>query len=143
MLKCVSSLLVSSPDCMNLTETIQLSRRLIFIITPGHGSCPELYDVQVGLHQALVQGDTGVILIQLEEMKDYTHLSLGLQHLLKKNPPLLWRDGEKPGSRFWKLVRYRMPVPSRERDCVKKTSAGLSYQKNKTEKHAPLMYAII
>ncbi|KAI7808661.1 putative interleukin-1 receptor-like 1 [Triplophysa rosa] len=118
-------------DCMNLLEAkIRLSRRLIFIITPGRGarqrgSSAEVYDVQVGLHQALVQGHTGVILIQLEDMHNYTHLPLGLQHLLKKSPPLLWRDGGKPGSRFWKLVRYRMPVPSRR---VKKTSAGLSYQ---------------
>lgn len=131
---------------MNLIETkIELSRRLIFIVSPGraaheHGSSPEVYDVQVGLHQALVQGDTGVILIQLEEMQDYTHLPLGLQHLLKKNPPLLWRDREKPGSRFWKLVRYRMPVPSCQKDCVKKTSAVLSYQ---TVKRAPSMYAVI
>ncbi|XP_056610903.1 interleukin-1 receptor-like 1 isoform X2 [Triplophysa dalaica] len=133
-------------DCMNLIETkIQLSRRLIFIITTGrgaheHGSSPEVYDVQVGLHQALVQGDIGVILIQLEDMHNYTHLPLGLQHLLKKSPPLLWRDGGKPGSRFWKLVRYQMPVPSCQRDRVKKTSAGSSCQ---TEQSPPLMYAII
>ncbi|KAA0715405.1 Interleukin-1 receptor-like 1 [Triplophysa tibetana] len=133
-------------DCMDLIESkIQLSRRLIFIITPGcgaheHGSSPEVYDAQQGLHQALVQGDIGVIVIQLEDMHNYTHLPLGLQHLLKKSPPLLWRDGRKPGSRFWKQVRYRMPVPSCQRDHVKKTSAGSNSQ---TEKSAPLMYTVI
>ncbi|XDV29943.1 hypothetical protein PO909_032960 [Leuciscus waleckii] len=102
-------------DCMNLIETkIQLSRRLIIILTPGASSIyPTAYDLQVGLHQALVQGETGVILIQLGQMQDYTHLPLGLQHLLCKNNPLLWRDGQtSPNSRFWKRVRYRMPIAS-------------------------------
>ncbi|XP_077071962.1 interleukin-1 receptor-like 1 isoform X2 [Siphateles boraxobius] len=102
-------------DCMNLIETkIQLSRRLIIILTPGTSSIsPTAYDLQVGLHQALVQGETGVIVIQLGQMQDYTHLPLGLQHLLCKNNPLLWRDGQtSPTSRFWKRVRYRMPVAS-------------------------------
>uniref|UniRef100_A0A673HAW0 TIR domain-containing protein n=1 Tax=Sinocyclocheilus rhinocerous TaxID=307959 RepID=A0A673HAW0_9TELE len=103
-------------DCINLIETeIQLSRRLIIILTPGASTdkssvSPEAYDLQVGLHQVLVQGETGVILIQLGQMQDYTHLPLGLQHLLCKNSPLLWRDGESsPNSRFWKRVRYQMP----------------------------------
>ncbi|XP_073668044.1 interleukin-1 receptor-like 1 isoform X2 [Paramisgurnus dabryanus] len=122
-------------DCMNLIETkIELSRRLIFMISPGnreheHSVSLEAYDVQVGLHQALVQGDTAVILIQLEEIQDYTHLPLGLQHLLKNNPPLQWRDGEKTSSRFWKQVRYRLPVPSCQKDCLKKTSVRFNYQK--------------
>uniref|UniRef100_A0A672MJ55 TIR domain-containing protein n=1 Tax=Sinocyclocheilus grahami TaxID=75366 RepID=A0A672MJ55_SINGR len=104
-------------DCINLIETeIQLSRRLIIILTSGASTdkssvSPEAYDLQVGLHQALVQGATGVILIQLGQMRDYTHLPLGLQHLLCKNSPLLWRDGESsPNSRFWKRVRYQMPT---------------------------------
>ncbi|KAK9968970.1 hypothetical protein ABG768_027187 [Culter alburnus] len=102
-------------DCMDLTESkIQLSRRLIIILTPETSTTSSAaYDLELGLHQALVQGETGVILIQLGKMQDYTHLPLGLQHLLCKNSPLLWRDGEtSPNSRFWKRVRYRMPVAS-------------------------------
>lgn len=131
-----SSLPVSSPDCMNLIQNkIQLSRRLIIILTPGASAekssdSPEAYDLQVGLHQALVQGETGVVLIQLGQMQDYTHLPLGLQHLLCKNSPLLWRDSESsPNSRFWKRVRYRMPAASSyQRSRVKSRSLMASCQ---------------
>uniref|UniRef100_A0A8C2K5T4 Interleukin-1 receptor-like 1 n=1 Tax=Cyprinus carpio TaxID=7962 RepID=A0A8C2K5T4_CYPCA len=121
-------------DCMNLIETeIQLSRRLIIILTPEASTdkssvSPEAYDLQVGLHQALVQGETGVILIQLGKMQDYTHLPLGLQHLLSKNSPLLWRDGESsPNSRFWKRVRYQMPVVSSCQRSSKSRSLKASF----------------
>ncbi|XP_059417279.1 interleukin-1 receptor-like 1 [Carassius carassius] len=122
-------------DCMNLIETeIQLSRRLIIVLTPGASTdkssdSPEAYDLQVGLHQALVQGETGVILIQLGQMQDYTHLPLGLQHLLCKNSPLLWRDGESsPNSRFWKRVRYQMPVVSSFQRSSRRGSLKASFQ---------------
>ncbi|XP_016108588.1 interleukin-1 receptor-like 1 [Sinocyclocheilus grahami] len=122
-------------DCINLIETeIQLSRRLIIILTSGASTdkssvSPEAYDLQVGLHQALVQGATGVILIQLGQMRDYTHLPLGLQHLLCKNSPLLWRDGESsPNSRFWKRVRYQMPVASSCQKSSRSRSWKASFQ---------------
>ncbi len=118
------------PGCMSLIQTtLQLSRKLLIIITPGASAekssdAPEAYDLTLGLHQALVQGETAVIVIQLGQMQDYTHLPLGLQHLLCKNSPLLWRDGESsPNSRFWKRVRYRMPAASSyQRSRVKSRS---------------------
>ncbi|XP_036417741.1 interleukin-1 receptor-like 1 [Colossoma macropomum] len=108
-------------DCIELTEMrMQLSRRLIVVLTPGFSQEQDLmtpaqgYDWQVGLHRVLVQQETSMILIQLGEIKDYSHLPLGLQHLLQKSPPLKWNEGSRqaasPSSHFWKQVRYMMPV---------------------------------
>ncbi|KAL6466217.1 hypothetical protein MHYP_G00263500 [Metynnis hypsauchen] len=108
-------------DCIELTEMrIQLSRRLIVVLTPGFSQEQDLmtpvqgYDWQVGLHQVLFQQETRMILIQLGDIKDYSHLPLGLQHLLQKSSPLIWNEGSRqaasPSSRFWKQVRYMMPV---------------------------------
>ncbi|XP_056322064.1 interleukin-1 receptor-like 1 [Danio aesculapii] len=102
-------------DSANLIQTqIQLSRRLLIILSAeGVGGSAEAYDLQAGLHQTLVQGETPVIIIQLGLMQDYSHLPLGLQHLLRKRSALLWRGGEASlNSRFWKRVRYRMPAAS-------------------------------
>lgn len=113
---------VWTPDCMELTEMrMQLSRRLIVVLTPGitgpqEAMTPHAYDWQVGLYQVLVQQGMSAILIQLGDMTDYSRLPLGLQHLLQKNPPLKWNEGSRnpgsPSSRFWKQVRYMMPVVS-------------------------------
>ncbi|XP_036396831.1 interleukin-1 receptor-like 1 [Megalops cyprinoides] len=110
-------------DHMELIETrMKLSRRLIVILTPGTArgyepsAVPEDYDRQVGLHHALVQGELRVILIELEKMDSYSHLPQGLQHLVLKSAPLRWKEGGRKGhsphSRFWKNVRYMMPVPT-------------------------------
>ncbi|XP_053483849.1 interleukin-1 receptor-like 1 [Ictalurus furcatus] len=108
-------------DCTELIETrMQLSRRLIAVLPPGvsqhQGVKTSLcYDWHVGLHRVLVEQELKVILIQLGDMKEYSHLPLGLQHLLQKTPPLRWDEGSGratcPTSRFWKQVRYMMPVP--------------------------------
>ncbi|KAL7836120.1 hypothetical protein AOLI_G00274040 [Acnodon oligacanthus] len=108
-------------DCIELTEMrMQLSRRLIVVLTPGNSreqgpmTPAQDYDWQVGLHQVLFQQETRMILIQLGDIKDYSHLPLGLQHLLQKGPPLKWNEASRraasPSSHFWKKVRYMMPV---------------------------------
>uniref|UniRef100_A0A3B4DMT6 TIR domain-containing protein n=1 Tax=Pygocentrus nattereri TaxID=42514 RepID=A0A3B4DMT6_PYGNA len=104
-------------------EIMRLSRRLIVVLTPGISQEQDLmtpeqgYDWQVGLHQVLFQQDTRMILIQLGDIKDYSHLPLGLQHLLQKGLPLQWNEGSRqaasPSSHFWKQVRYMMPLPTR------------------------------
>ncbi|XP_034160727.2 interleukin-1 receptor-like 1 [Pangasianodon hypophthalmus] len=108
-------------DYTELVETrMQLSRRLIAVLPPKvsqhQGLTPSLcYDWHVGLHRVLVDQELRVILIQLGDMKEYSHLPLGLQHLLQQTPPLRWDEASGqatcPNSRFWKQVRYMMPVP--------------------------------
>lgn len=103
-------------------ERMRKSRRLIVILTPGSGSeisetyhQPEGYDWQVGLHQALVQRDLSVILIQLGDTGPggYSHLPPGLQHLIQRSAPIRWPQDSRAArvnSRFWKRVRYLMPA---------------------------------
>ncbi|XP_060785110.1 interleukin-1 receptor type 2 isoform X4 [Neoarius graeffei] len=108
-------------DCTELIQMrMQQSRRLIAVLSPRfsqhQGVTNSLsYDWHVGLHQVLVEQDLRVILIQLGDMKEYSHLPLGLQHLLQKTPPLRWDEESGratcPTSYFWKQVRYMMPVP--------------------------------
>ncbi|XP_072542574.1 interleukin-1 receptor type 1 isoform X2 [Salminus brasiliensis] len=107
-------------DSMELIETrMKLSRRLIVVLTTGmsHGqevTIPQGYDWQMGLYQVLVQQEMSMILIQLGDTKDYSHLPLAMQHLLQKTPPLKWNEkshqATSPSSRFWKRVRYMMPI---------------------------------
>ncbi|XP_076854518.1 interleukin-1 receptor-like 1 isoform X2 [Brachyhypopomus gauderio] len=109
-------------DCLVLTDArIQLSRRLIVVLTPGvcQGQkvmTPQDYAWHVGLHQVLVQQEMRAILIQLGGMSENSELPQGLQHLLWKTPLLRWDRGSphaaQPASRFWKQVRYMMPVPA-------------------------------
>ncbi|XP_046700493.1 interleukin-1 receptor-like 1 isoform X2 [Silurus meridionalis] len=113
-------------DCTELIERkMRQSRRLIAVLPPGfnhHGFTTSLcYDWHVGLHHVLVEQDMGVILIQLEDMKEYSHLPLGLQHLLQKTSPFRWDESSGkatcPTSCFWKQVRYKMPVPPDSSSC--------------------------
>ncbi|KAM9802962.1 interleukin-1 receptor-like 1 [Syngnathus typhle] len=106
-------------------KSIEQSRRLILVLAPRSessdrqiDSTPRLstagFDWQVPLHHVLTQPNMAVILIQVGQAGDYAHLPLTLRYLLAKNAPLKWSP-ETHGtatchSRFWKNVRYLMPV---------------------------------
>ncbi|XP_056144866.1 uncharacterized protein LOC130120342, partial [Lampris incognitus] len=126
-------------DHLELVEMrMRLSRRLMAILTAGpepgsddteqYKASPKHlvvggYDWQVGLHQALIQREMSVILIQLEDIgpQGYTHLPVGLQHLVRTTAPLRWREGSRgaaaSNTRFWKRVRYMMPVTPSKNKC--------------------------
>ncbi|KAF6730300.1 Interleukin-1 receptor type 1 [Oryzias melastigma] len=122
---------IPGEDRLELVENcIKESKRLMVILTPASASnikdktpfeTPETsvvggFDCQVGLHHALVQNGLKVILIQLGDPgpQGYTHLPPGLLHLIKKSAPIRWPEGSQilgfQRSRFWKRVRYLMPV---------------------------------
>ncbi|RVE58410.1 hypothetical protein OJAV_G00208850 [Oryzias javanicus] len=122
---------IPGEDRLELVENcIKESKRLMVILTPASGSnikdkppftSPETsvvggFDWQIGLYHALVQNELKVILIQLGDPgpQGYTHHPPGLQHLIRKSAPIRWPEGcQRPGfqkSRFWKRVRYLMPV---------------------------------
>ncbi|XP_070770987.1 interleukin-1 receptor-like 1 [Enoplosus armatus] len=123
---------IPGEDRLELVEDrMKQSRRLMVILTPGLGSGSQIrdrhlaspentelggFDWQVGLHHALVQREMNVILIQLgdPEPQGYTHLPPGLQHLIRKSPPIRGpkdsRGAAAWNSRFWKRVRYLMPA---------------------------------
>ncbi|XP_062259279.1 interleukin-1 receptor-like 1 isoform X2 [Platichthys flesus] len=128
---------IPGEDRMELVESnMKQSRRLMVILTPGSGSGSEMtdqhpdslrdsviggFDWQVGLHHALVQREMSVILIQLGDTgpQGYTHLPIGLQHLIRKSAPIRWpdvsRNAAARNSRFWKRVRYLMPATPAKR----------------------------
>ncbi|XP_020504834.2 interleukin-1 receptor type 1 isoform X2 [Labrus bergylta] len=125
---------IPGEDRLELVEDrMNQSRRLMVILTPGSESessptSPQNsviggFDWQVGLHHALVQREMNVILIQLGDMgpEGYAHLPPGLQHLIHKSAPIKWpedsRGASAYNSRFWKRVRYLMPVTPAKKDC--------------------------
>ncbi|XP_013888096.1 interleukin-1 receptor-like 1 [Austrofundulus limnaeus] len=128
---------IPGQDRLELVERcLRQSRRLIVVLTPGsnpesettdrcpvsnHSSVTGGFDWQVGLHQALVQRELSVILIQLGDTgpQGYTHLLPGLQHLIRKSAPIRWPEGTRAAaawnSHFWKRVRFLMPATPTKR----------------------------
>lgn len=126
-------------DAATAVETnIRKSRRHIFILTPQMVHSEEFaYEQEIALHSALIQNESKVILIEMQALSKAGGLQFGelqdsLRHLVDMQGTIKWREDHVANkrslnSRFWKRVRYHMPVPNR---LPKKTSslAALSAQ---------------
>lgn len=126
------------PDTVTAVETsIQKSRRHIFVLTPEIIHSKELaYEQEIALHSTLIQNDSKAILIEMEALcppggLQFGELQESLQHLIKVQGTIKWREDHVANkhslnSKFWKQVRYHMPVPSRlprKTPCSKALSA--------------------
>ncbi|XP_023067100.1 interleukin-1 receptor-like 1 isoform X1 [Piliocolobus tephrosceles] len=112
-------------DVVTAVETnIRKSRRHIFILTPQITHSEEFaYEQEVALHSALIQNDSKVILIEMEALSELDMLQAealqdSLRHLMKVQGTIKWREDHiankrSLNSKFWKHVRYQMPVPSK------------------------------
>ncbi|KAG9348889.1 hypothetical protein JZ751_029206 [Albula glossodonta] len=109
----------------NIQESLAKSSVLLFLYTAStfsestSGNKPDehlLLTQQMGMHCALMEDSMRVLLVELEEVTDYSSFPTSLQHLRRKQGVVQWwRQGGQgpeqlcPSSRFWKKVRYSMP----------------------------------
>ncbi|XP_069747188.1 interleukin-1 receptor type 1-like isoform X2 [Narcine bancroftii] len=103
--------------CAEQVKTnIKESRRLIILMAKSFDK--QLFEQQVGLHDALFCDQMKVILIELEYHEDYTNFSQSIQHIIQKKGTIKWKENESTtkssssNSKFWKQVRYNMPPKS-------------------------------
>ncbi|ERE92740.1 interleukin-1 receptor-like 1 isoform X1 [Cricetulus griseus] len=117
--------LLPGQDAATVVESsIQNSRRHMFVLAPLMMHSKEFaYEQEVALHSALIQNNSKVILIEMEPLGGASPLQVGdlqdsLQHLVKMQGTIKWREDhvankQSLSSKFWKHVRYQMPVPNR------------------------------
>ncbi|XP_067842790.1 interleukin-1 receptor type 1-like [Heptranchias perlo] len=104
-----------------IETNIRNSRRLIIIL--AQKSSPDdqadfRFERQVGLFEALIRNEMKIILIELEEFECLNDLPESIRHVIERKGTIKWKPGkrnklERPCSRFWKQVRYKMPVRSK------------------------------
>lgn len=100
-----------------IDENIKLCRRLILIVvpeSPSFGLLKNMSEEQIAVYNALIQVGMKVILIELEEIQDYTTMPESIQYMRQKHGAIQWRgDLTEPSqcakTKFWKRVRYHMP----------------------------------
>ncbi|NWH22840.1 ILRL2 protein, partial [Grus americana] len=98
-------------------ETVKLSRRLMIILGSEASSCCLLEDTseqQLAMYNALIRDGIQVILIEIDEIQDYTSMPESIKYIKQKHGAIQWKGdfSEKSCSantRFWKYVRYQMP----------------------------------
>ncbi|PKU41227.1 interleukin-1 receptor type 1-like isoform x2 [Limosa lapponica baueri] len=98
-------------------ETLKQSRRLMIILGSETSSCYLLEDTseqQLAMYNALIRDGIKVILIEMDEIQDYTSMPESIRYVKQKHGAIQWKGdfSEKscsPNTRFWKNVRYQMP----------------------------------
>nr|XP_033805750.1 interleukin-18 receptor 1-like [Geotrypetes seraphini]XP_033805751.1 interleukin-18 receptor 1-like [Geotrypetes seraphini]XP_033805752.1 interleukin-18 receptor 1-like [Geotrypetes seraphini] len=90
---------------------IEKSRRLIIVLTRNYMSDKAMYEIESGLHIALVEKKIQVILIEFKPLRDFKFIPDALS-LLQSKRIVKWKakNSVPPNSRFWKNVRYLMPA---------------------------------
>ncbi|KAM6179903.1 interleukin-18 receptor 1 [Erethizon dorsatum] len=95
----------------DLHSLIEKSRRLIIVLSKSYMSHEVRYELESGLHEALVERKIKIILIQFASVGDFTFLPQSLK-LLKSHRVLKWKPDESGSynSTFWKNLLYLMPA---------------------------------
>ncbi|XP_057598690.1 interleukin-18 receptor 1 isoform X2 [Hippopotamus amphibius kiboko] len=90
---------------------IEKSRRLIIVLSKSYMSNEVRYELESGLHEALVERKIKIILIEFTPVGDFTFLPQSLK-LLKSHRVLKWKADKSLSynSRFWKNLLYLMPA---------------------------------
>ncbi|XP_027623316.1 interleukin-1 receptor type 1 isoform X2 [Tupaia chinensis] len=109
-------------DIVEVTNAnIKKSRRLIIILVReilGFGWLGNSSEEQIAMYNALIQDGIKVVLLELEKIQDYEKMPESIQFIKQKHGAIRWSGDFREGpqtvkTRFWKNVRYHMPVQRR------------------------------
>ncbi|KAM4561344.1 interleukin-1 receptor type 1 isoform 1-T2 [Fundulus diaphanus] len=121
-----------------ITAAVHQCQRLIIILS-SCGKSKEtvqfredqnqlLYEQKVGLHDALMQNDPKVILVEVDGPVDYSQLPESLHYIKRKQGALEWKNSFAETNKltqlylkrnFWKNLRCQMPaVPARRLQSI-------------------------
>ncbi|XP_072269790.1 interleukin-18 receptor 1 [Pyxicephalus adspersus] len=95
----------------DMNAFLEKSRRLIIIFSKNYTSDKVMYEMESGLHKAMVERNINVILIEFTPINEISFIPESFQ-LLKTTNKVKWK-GEKSrplNSRFWKKIKYLMPA---------------------------------
>ncbi|KAG8451849.1 hypothetical protein GDO86_003877 [Hymenochirus boettgeri] len=104
-----------------INSYIDKSRRLIIVLGKNQTSDNALYELEAGLHKAMVERKIKIIVIEYTPQRELNVLLESLQ-LLNTNNRVIWRGSKSHplNSRFWKKIQYLMPAkPSKPKTSLK------------------------
>lgn len=138
-------------DIVEVTnEHIKKSRRLIVILVRETSNFTWLggsSEEQIAMYNALIQDGIKVMLLELEKIHNYEKMPESIKFIKQKHGAIRWSGDFKEGpqstkTRFWKNVRYHMPVqrqvPSSSRQFLATASNPDTKKKLQREIHLPL-----
>lgn len=111
-------------DIIEVTnENIKKSRRLIIILvreTLGFSWLASSSEEQIAMYNALIQDGIKVVLLELEKIQDYEKMPESIKFIKQKQGAICWSgdiraESQSAKSRFWKKVRYHLPVRQQPR----------------------------
>uniref|UniRef100_A0A8C5S5K8 Interleukin 18 receptor 1 n=1 Tax=Laticauda laticaudata TaxID=8630 RepID=A0A8C5S5K8_LATLA len=95
----------------DIQSSIDRSRRLIIILSRNYVSDQVMYELEIGLHKALVERKIRIILIEYMPKNDFDFLPKSLE-LLSSSQVVKWKEEKSLplNSKFWKKLCYAMPA---------------------------------
>ncbi|XP_008056351.1 interleukin-1 receptor type 1 [Carlito syrichta] len=138
-------------DIVEVTnENIKKSRTLIIILVRGTSDFDWLgssSEEQIAMYNALIQDGIKVVLLELEKIQDYEKMPESIKFIKQKHGAIRWPGDITAGpqsakTRFWKNVRYHMPVqrqlPPSKHQLMSPATRPDSMKKPQREIHVPL-----
>ncbi|XP_015976255.1 interleukin-1 receptor type 1 [Rousettus aegyptiacus] len=132
-------------------ENIKKSRRLIIVLVRGISGFSWLggsSEEQIVMYNALIQAGIKVVLLELEKIQDYEKMPESIKFIKRKHGAIRWSGDfteerlQSAKTRFWKNVRYHMPVqqrpPSSKHQLLLAATRPDAKEKLPREVHLPL-----
>ncbi|KAL0620264.1 Interleukin-1 receptor type 1 [Plecturocebus cupreus] len=129
-----------------INENIKKSRRLIIILVrevSGFSWLDGSSEEQIAMYNALVQDGIKVVLLELEKIQDYEKMPESIKFIKQKHGAIRWsgdftQEPQSAKTRFWKNVRYHMPVQRRSPLSKHQLLSPATKEKLQREAHMPL-----